>query len=208
MESLVTLVMFTYCFTHFICIYCVLVKAILFNYCTYTILSYIIFRYTTYSIHLLSTMSIHPITYIHYMTKSMWTPACRTSHSRIMGINMDLVPPFADITASTLLGSLSTRCWNIAAGSCFNSATRALVRSGTDVVRLGLACSQRSNSSQRFSMGLRVGLCAGQSSSTTLISTNHFFMGLTLCTGAQSWKHRIIKNVIVCCSVNISLHWN
>ena len=26
--------------------------------------------------------------YTHYITKSMWTPACRTSHSRIMGINM------------------------------------------------------------------------------------------------------------------------
>ena len=30
---------------------------------------------------------------IHYMTKSMWTPAHRTSHSKIMGINMELVPP-------------------------------------------------------------------------------------------------------------------
>ena len=27
------------------------------------------------------------------MTKSMWTPARRTSHSKIMGINMELVPP-------------------------------------------------------------------------------------------------------------------
>ena len=30
---------------------------------------------------------------IHYMTKSMWTPAARTSHSKIMGINMEFVPP-------------------------------------------------------------------------------------------------------------------
>ena len=37
--------------------------------------------------------------------------------------------PFAAITASTLLKRLSTRCWNIAAGTCFHSATRALVRS-------------------------------------------------------------------------------
>jgi hypothetical protein len=37
----------------------------------------------------------------NYMTKSMWTPARRTSHSKIMGIN---------ITASTLLGRLPTRC--------------------------------------------------------------------------------------------------
>jgi hypothetical protein len=30
-------------------------------------------------------------THLHYMTKSMWAPACRTSHSKIMGINMDLL---------------------------------------------------------------------------------------------------------------------
>ena len=46
-------------------------------------------------------------------------------------------PTFAAITASTLLGRLSTRCWNISAGTCFHSATRALVRSGTDVGQLG-----------------------------------------------------------------------
>ena len=34
-------------------------------------------------------------------------------------------PPFFAITASTLLGRLSTRCWNIAADICFHSATRA-----------------------------------------------------------------------------------
>jgi hypothetical protein len=30
---------------------------------------------------------------VHYMTKSMWTPARRTSHCKIMGINMELVHP-------------------------------------------------------------------------------------------------------------------
>jgi hypothetical protein len=34
---------------------------------------------------------------IHYMTKSVWTPAGRTSHSKIMGINMELFRPFAPI---------------------------------------------------------------------------------------------------------------
>jgi len=24
----------------------------------------------------------------------------------------------------------------------------------------------------------------------------------------QSWEHRIVENIIVCCSVKISLHWN
>jgi hypothetical protein len=33
------------------------------------------------------------IQYLHYMTKSMWTPARRPSHSKIMGINMELFPP-------------------------------------------------------------------------------------------------------------------
>ena len=92
---------------------------------------------------------------LHYMTKSMWTPVLRTSQSKIMAINMELVPSFAGILASTLLGRLSSRCWNIALGTFFHSATRALVRSGTDVGWLGLARSRRSNSSQRFSMGLR-----------------------------------------------------
>jgi hypothetical protein len=41
--------------------------------------------------------------------------------------------PFAARTTSTLQGRLSTRCWNIAAGSCFHSDTRALVSSDTNV---------------------------------------------------------------------------
>uniref|UniRef100_A0AAZ3R1L6 ZZ-type domain-containing protein n=1 Tax=Oncorhynchus tshawytscha TaxID=74940 RepID=A0AAZ3R1L6_ONCTS len=65
--------------------------------------------------------------------------------------------------------------------------TLSLVRSGTDVGRLGLARSRHSNSSQRCSMGLRSGLCAGQSSSSIPISTNHFCMDLALCMGALSF---------------------
>ena len=124
------------------------------------------------------------------MTKSMWTPARQTSHSKIMGINMELVPPFASITASTLLGRLSTRCWNIAAGTCFQSATRPLVWSSTDVGLLGLSRSQCSNSSQSCLMGLRSRLCAGQSSSSIPILTNHFYMDLALSTGALSCWNR------------------
>ena len=128
------------------------------------------------------------------MTKSMWTPARRTSHSKIMSIKMEFVPPFAAITASTLLGRLSTRCWNIAAGTCFHSATQALLRLGTDVGRLGLARgrlglarSRRPNSSQRCSMGLRSGLLAGQSSSCTPISTNNFCVDLGESVYATVW---------------------
>uniref|UniRef100_A0A4W5N4I8 SKI2 subunit of superkiller complex n=1 Tax=Hucho hucho TaxID=62062 RepID=A0A4W5N4I8_9TELE len=64
-----------------------------------------------------------------FSDKGLWTPARRISHSKIMGINMELVSPLL----------LSTGCWNIAVETCFHSATRALVRSGTDVGRLGLA---------------------------------------------------------------------
>jgi hypothetical protein len=83
-------------------------------------------------------------------------------------------------------GRSSTRCWNIASGTCFSTATRALVSWGTDVGRLGLARSRLSNSPQWCLMGLRSGLSACQSSSSTPISTNNFCMDLALCTGALS----------------------
>ena len=53
--------------------------------------------------------------------------------------------------ASAFLGKLYTRCWNTALRSWLNSATRALVRSGTDVEWSDL---DRSSSSQRFQMEL------------------------------------------------------
>ena len=71
-----------------------------------------------------------------------------------------------------------------------HSSRSAFVRSHTDVGREGLALSLRSNSSQRCSIGLRSGLCAGQSSSSTPNSLIHVFMDLALCTGAQSCWNR------------------
>ena len=72
-----------------------------------------------------------------------------------------------------------------------HSSRSAFVRSHTDVGPEGLALSLRSNSSQRCSIGLRSGLCAGQSSSSTPNSLIHVFMDLALCTGAQScWKRK------------------
>ncbi|KAK3549116.1 hypothetical protein QTP70_032576 [Hemibagrus guttatus] len=70
------------------------------------------------------------------------------------------------------------------------SSRSTFVRSGTDVGREGLARSLRSNSSQRCSMGLRSGLCAGQSSSSTPNSLIHVFMDLALVTGVQSCWNR------------------
>ena len=48
-----------------------------------------------------------------------------------------------------------------------HSSRSAFVRSHTDVGQEGLALSLCSNSSQRCSVGLKSGLCAGQSSSST-----------------------------------------
>src|SRR4029434_6078389 len=99
-------------------------------------------------------------------------------------------PPFAAITASTLLGRLSTNFWSVSVGIGAHSFCRAFMRSGTDVGREGLGRNLRSSSSHRCSMGLTSGLCTGQSSASTLNSSNHDFIVLALCTGAQSCWHR------------------
>ena len=96
----------------------------------------------------------------HALHAQKYVDTCSSKMSfKIMGINMELVPPFAAMTASTLLGRLSTKCWNIVAETCFHSATRSIVRLGI-VGNLGLGRSRRSNSSQRCSMRLSLGpLC-------------------------------------------------
>ena len=68
-------------------------------------------------------------------------------------------------------------------------------------------------------MGVRSRLCAGQSSSSTPISTNHFCMHLTLCMGALSCCNRKgppqtvatkleAKNHLECHCMLFSLHWS
>ncbi|KAK3549020.1 hypothetical protein QTP70_025092 [Hemibagrus guttatus] len=59
-----------------------------------------------------------------------------------------LAPLGLAITASTLLGRLSTRFRSVFMGIFDRSSRSAFVRSGTDVGREGLSCSLRSNSSQ------------------------------------------------------------
>ena len=44
------------------------------------------------NLDLIHTTGAMHVQYVHYMSKSMWTPARQTSHSKIMGINMELVP--------------------------------------------------------------------------------------------------------------------
>jgi hypothetical protein len=110
--------------------------------------------------------SMHPcicrltVCKIYHMIRCMWT-----SHSEIMGINMEFVPFFAPFPLISKGFPLDVGTLDL-----LHSATRAFVRSGTDVRRLGLARSRSSNSSHRRSMGLRSGLCAGQSSSSTPIT--------------------------------------
>ena len=67
---------------------------------------------------------------IHYMTKSVWTPACRTSHSKIMGINMELVPPCCYKNSlhfwEDFPKDVGTLLWKLA-------SIQPLVRSGTAI---------------------------------------------------------------------------
>ena len=110
---------------------------------------------------------------------------CRDSHINLS----DVCPPFTAITASTLLGRLSTRfvcvygiIWPFFL-KCFCEAT--------EWCWTGKPGSQSpSNSSQRCSIGLRWGLCAGQSSSSTPNSLIYVFIDVALCTGAQSCWNR------------------
>ena len=97
--------------------------------------------------------------------------------------------PFAAITSSTLLEGFPLDVGPLLQGLA-SIQPQSLVRSGTDVGRLGLARSWRSNSSLRCSMGLRSGLCASQSSSSTPISPNYFCMDFALCMGALSCWNR------------------
>ena len=107
-----------------------------------------------------------------------------------MGINMELETPFAAITACSLLGRLSTRCWNIAAVTCFHSATRALVRSGTDVGQFGLARMAIQIIPKVFD-GVQVrALCSPVKFFHTDLDKS-FCMDLVWCTGALScWNSK------------------
>lgn len=86
------------------------------------------------------------------------------------------VVPWAIMCCFNSLHSISficfTRCLNLAAGICSHSATRAWVKSSTDGGWYRLALSRHSSSSQRCWMGLRWGLCTGQSCSKL---ENHLF---------------------------------
>ena len=90
---------------------------------------------------------------LHYQ---MYVDTC-SSFQKSWALIWSWSPPA--ITASSLLERFP---WNITSGGdLLPFSDNSIVRSGTDVGRLGLARSWRSNSSQRCLMGLRSGLCAG-----------------------------------------------
>ena len=81
-----------------------------------------------------------------YILYSTWPKVCGhllVEHliPKSWALILSLSPPFAAITSSTLLRRRSTRCWNIAAGTCilFNSATKASVRSATVRFAVGVS---------------------------------------------------------------------
>ncbi len=80
-----------------------------------------------------------------------------TLYSNYTDIYMDLVPAFAAITASTLLGRLSTTFWSISVVIFSRLSSRAFVSSDTHVGREGLTRSLCSSSSQKCLMALRSG---------------------------------------------------
>lgn len=105
-------------------------------------------------------------------------------------------PPRAAITAATLRGILSTSRCTTASGIFFHSAWRRQVSSVTDVGRWGHPFSRRSNSSQRCSIGLRSGLCPGQSQSLDPIVTIPSHGGARNMTGGivilkVTWVHPV-----------------
>ena len=129
-------------------------------------------------------------------------------------MNFMSAPPFAAITASTLLGKLSTRFRSVY-GSFWPFFQKHICEVRHWCWTESLAHSLRSNSSQRCSIGLRSGLCAGQSGSSTPNWLIHVFMDLALCSGAvmleqegaipklfpQSWEHEMVQNLLVCWSI-------
>ena len=75
----------------------------------------------------LTSSLMYTLHYQKYVDMCSWNISFQR-HGDYNGVG----PPFAATTASTLLGRLSSRCWNIAVGTWVYSATRALVRLGTD----------------------------------------------------------------------------
>ena len=80
-------------------------------------------------------------------------------------------PPSEAITVSTLRGTLSTSVYMTYSGIFLHLALKRHVSSFTNFGGLLHLLIRRSNSSQRFSIECKSGLCAGQSSRFTPLSS-------------------------------------
>lgn len=95
------------------------------------------------------------------------------------------------LTASTLLGRLSTRLRCVSVRIEAHSFCSAFMKSGIDVKHEGLAHDLCSSSSQKCSMQLKPGLGSGQSTSSTPNSSNLVFIVLALSNVTQSrWNRK------------------
>jgi hypothetical protein len=95
------------------------------------------------------------------------------------------------MTALTVPGRLSTGCLNVSGGMAAHSSCRAIARAVSDVEHWGLEQNWCSNSSHMCSMGFRLGLCAGQSISGTVLSTTA--TQLSLRCKKTAWQNDAFK---------------
>ena len=100
------------------------------------------------------------IPHIHHKTKSIGTPLYTHMNFNSIPILVRRVqywvgPPFAAITASTLLGRLSTWFRSVSMGMFDHSSRSTICEVRHWYWQEVLACSLHSNSSQRCSIGLR-----------------------------------------------------
>ncbi|KAJ4447271.1 hypothetical protein ANN_09275 [Periplaneta americana] len=84
-------------------------------------------------------------------------------HGNIICTSNLVVPPLVAITAATPLGMFSTSLCRISTGMRRHSSCNMALSWTMEGGRISRNFNRRSNSSQRCSMGLRSGLCAGQS---------------------------------------------
>lgn len=101
-----------------------------------------------------------------------------TSHPKAVGINIDLLP-LCCYNSLHSSGTAFCGCGDLYPLSYKNSL-------GTDVQEESLAWCWHPNLSQRCSEGLRLGLCAGPSNSSTPTLINHASIDLTLHAEALS----------------------
>ncbi|KAJ4433915.1 hypothetical protein ANN_16229 [Periplaneta americana] len=95
-----------------------------------------------------------------------WNPGHLVSQPDALTVTPQnlVAPPRVTITAATPSGMFSTSLCRISTAMRRHSSCNMTLSWTMEVGRISRNLNRRSNSSQRCSMGLRSGLCAGQSS--------------------------------------------